>query len=539
MTENFGLSSGNLSSNQDLLKTAIENAKSWPFEEARRILNRIHHKTPEKGYVLIETGYGPSGLPHIGTFGEVARTSMVMNAFKQLSDIPIRLFAFSDDMDGLRKVPDNVPNQEMLRQHIGKPLTKIPDPFGKYESFGHHNNAMLRRFLDSFHFSYEFQSSTDWYMSGRFDATLRLVLAHYDEIMGIMLPSLRDERRATYSPFLPICPKTGVVLQVPIVSRDVEAGTITYRNEGLNEYVEVPVTGGHCKLQWKADWGMRWRAFDVDYEMSGKDLIDSVKLSSQICRALGGRAPENLTYELFLDEVGQKISKSKGNGLTIDEWLTYAPEESLSYYMFQAPRKAKRLYFDVIPRHVDDYLTFLEKFSQQIPSQKVDNAVWHIYDGQPPAPEKSGVSFGLLLNLASVCNSEDENVLWGFVSRYQPDATAEKMPMLARLIRYAIAYYRDYIKPTKHYRAPTLTEKTALLDLKNVLAGLDKATATAESIQSVVYDVGKHHNYEELRQWFSTLYEVLLGQKEGPRMGSFIALYGVDETIQLIAEKIS
>lgn len=511
-------------------------AKSWPFEEARRILNRVQHKTPNKGYVLFETGYGPSGLPHIGTFGEVMRTTMVRRAFQTLSAIPTKLYCFSDDMDGLRKVPDNVPNQDMLRQHLGKPLTRIPDPFGKYESFGHHNNAMLRRFLDSFGFDYEFQSSTEWYRGGRFDEALKLVLMHYDEIMAIMLPSLREERRASYSPFLPVCSRTGVVLQVPILSRDVDSATITYRDEVTGKLVEVPVTGGHCKLQWKADWGMRWRAFDVDYEMSGKDLIDSVKLSSQICRVLGGRAPENLTYELFLDENGQKISKSKGNGLTIEEWLTYAPQESLAYFMYQAPRKAKRLYFDVIPRNVDDYLTFLDKYPNQTLEQQIDSPVWHIHGGNLHKPE-SGLSFGILLNLASVCNTEDPMVLWGFVSRYQPGASPEKTPYLDKLIRHALMYYRDYVKPYKNYREADEMERKALLDLRHRLAQLPQ-DATAETIQTMVYEVGKSHPFEELRLWFATLYEVLLGQSDGPRMGSFIALYGVNEMIKLIDYRV-
>ncbi|WP_052045996.1 lysine--tRNA ligase [Candidatus Paracaedibacter symbiosus] len=518
-------------------RLAAQNAKSWPFEEAKRILNRIDHKTPSKGFVLLETGYGPSGLPHIGTFGEVVRTTMVRHAFQTLSDIPTRLFTFSDDMDGLRKVPDNVPNQEMLRQHLGKPLTQVPDPFEKYESFGHHNNAMLKRFLDSFGFEYEFQSSTECYKSGRFDEFLKLVLVHYDEILAVMLPSLREERRQTYSPFLPICETTGMVLQVPIVSRDIDAATITYREEGTGKLIEVPITGGHCKLQWKADWGMRWRAFDVDYEMSGKDLIDSVKLSSQICRIIGGRAPENLTYELFLDELGQKISKSKGNGLTIDEWLTYAPEESLAYYMYQSPRKAKRLYFDVIPRAVDDYLTFGSKFANQPKEDQVDNPFWHVHGGMSLTAE-SGLNFGILLNLASVCNADDASVLWGFVTRYQPEASPEATPFLNKLITYAIAYYRDYVKPKKQYRMPTELERQALVDLKTQLAALS-ATAKAEEIQAIVYQVGKNHNFVELRAWFAALYEVLLGQTEGPRMGSFIELYGIPETIKLIDEKVT
>jgi len=526
-----------LQENWQQWREAGMHAKAWPFEEARRILHRIHNQTPSKGYVLLETGYGPSGLPHIGTFGEVARSCMVRHAFQVLSDIPTRLFAFSDDMDGLRKVPDNVPNQAMLAQHIGKPLTQIPDPFGRFESFGHHNNAMLCQFLDSFGFDYEFQSSTEWYKSGRFDETLKLVLQHYDEVIAVILPTLGEERRATYSPFLPICPQTGHVLQVPIISRDMEAFTVTYLDPKTGQTVEVPITGGHCKLQWKADWGMRWRAFDVDYEMSGKDLIDSVRLSSQITHILGGRPPENLTYELFLDEHGQKISKSKGNGLTIEEWLKYAPWESLSYYMYQSPRKAKRLYFDVIPRHVDDYLTWVTKYTEQPTDQQLENPVWHVHAGHPPTLESS-LTFTLLLNLASVCNAEEASILWGFVTRYQPTASPESTPFLARLIDHAIHYYHDFILPSKVYRSPDDKEKAALIELKETLRTLGPNGDT-EELKTLVYEIGKRHSYENLRDWFSMLYQVLLGQPEGPRIWSFIALYGVKETIALIEEKVN
>jgi len=512
-------------------RTLAEQARSWPFEEARKLVARIGGALPEKGYVLFETGYGPSGLPHIGTFGEVVRTTMVRHAFTVLSDVPSRLFAFSDDMDGLRKVPDNVPNQELLAKHLGKPLTAVPDPFGTHESFGHHNNARLRAFLDQFGFQYEFQSSTECYRAGRFDAALRTVLEHYDEVMAVILPTLGPDRRATYSPFLPIDPKTGVVLQVPMIARDPAAGTVTYR-DGDGKSVEVPVTGGNCKLQWKADWAMRWFALGVDYEMSGKDLIDSVKLSSQICRILGGRAPEGFTYELFLDDKGEKISKSRGNGLTVEEWLRYAPQESLQLFMFNAPRKAKRLYFDVIPRHVDDYLTFLEKFPAEPPEKRLDNPAWHIHGGNPPAPE-GHVTFGLLLNLATVCNSEDPAVLWGFITRYAPDATPASAPILDRLVRHAIHYYVDFVKPTKRYRAPLPSERIALEDLAATLEKLP-AGADAETIQTEVYEVGKRHDFADLRAWFKALYEILLGRDQGPRMGSFIALYGKAETIALI-----
>jgi lysyl-tRNA synthetase class 1 len=508
-----------------------ENARSWPFDEARKLLARLGGATPEKGYALFETGYGPSGLPHIGTFGEVVRTTMVRRAFAELTDMPTRLFAFSDDMDGLRKVPDNIPNQEMVAQHLGKPLTAIPDPFGTHESFGHHNNARLRAFLDAFGFEYEFQSATECYKSGRFDATLLAVLSHYDEITQIILPTLGPERRATYSPFLPVCPKTGRVLQAPVIKQDPDAGTIVYRDDDGAE-VETPVTGGACKLQWKADWAMRWAALGVDYEMSGKDLIESVRLSGRICRVLGATPPEGFTYELFLDENGEKISKSRGNGLSVEEWLAYAPQESLALYMFNSPKKAKRLYFDTIPRHVDDYLTLLEKYADTDPAARRDNAVWHIHAGAPPAPE-GHVTFGLLLNLASVCNTEDPAVLWGFITRYAPDATPETAPILADLVGHAIAYYRDFVKPAKQYRAPDETERAALDDLAQALEALPPG-ADAETIQTEVYEVGKRHAFENLRDWFRALYETLLGQSQGPRFGSFVALYGKDESVALI-----
>ncbi len=518
-------------------RTAGLTARAWPFEEARKVVKRVGDAVPAKGYVLFETGYGPSGLPHIGTFGEVARTSMVRRAFAEISDIPTELFAFSDDMDGLRKVPDNVPNKDMLAEHLGKPLTQVPDPFGTHESFGHHNNARLRAFLDSFGFSYTFQSATDFYKSGRFDEALMQVLRHYDAVINVILPTLGPERRATYSPFLPICPRTGIVLQEPIVQHDADAGTVTYRDPQSGTLAEVPVTGGHCKLQWKVDWAMRWFALNVDYEMSGKDLIDSVNLSSKICRILGGRPPEGFTYELFLDENGEKISKSRGNGLAVEDWLKYAPPESLSQFMFQKPRAAKKLFFDVIPKAVDEYRTWIQKYPTQDPTQQLENPVWHIHGGEVPPPEVD-LSFGILLNLASVANADDKAVLWGFISRYQPSATPQTAPLLDRLAGYAVRYYQDFVKPEKAYRPPTEQERAALADLRTVLADAP-SDATAETLQNKVYEIGKQHGFENLRDWFRALYETLLGQSQGPRMGSFIALYGIDETIALIDEALA
>ncbi|MDP2619707.1 MAG: lysine--tRNA ligase [Hyphomicrobiales bacterium] len=515
------------------LAALAKDCRAWPFEEARKLLQRVEGRG-ERRPVLFATGYGPSGLPHIGTFGEVARTSMVRHAFRVLTEdrVETRLICFSDDMDGLRKVPDNVPNRALLARHLDMPLTRVPDPFGEHESFAAHNNARLRGFLDAFGFDYEFLSATETYVSGRFDETLLKVLERYDEVMEIMLPSLRAERQQSYSPFLPVCPRTGKVLQVPIVSRDVSAGTVSYDDPETGERMTVPVTGGRCKLQWKPDWAMRWVALGVDYEMAGKDLIDSVKLSGRICRALGGTPPEGFNYELFLDEKGEKISKSRGNGLTIEEWLRYASPESLSLFMFQAPRRAKRLYFDVIPKTVDDYLAFLETFAEQAPKERLSNPVWHIHSGEPPAPEP-GIGFAMLLNLVSASNSEDRGVLWGFIRRYLPGAGPETHPRLDELVGYAVRYFHDFVRPAKAYRPPSETERRALKELSDRLAELP-ADADGETIQTLVYEIGKTHPFENLRDWFKALYEVLLGESQGPRFGSFVALYGIAETRSLI-----
>ncbi|MCT8970707.1 lysine--tRNA ligase [Microbaculum marinisediminis] len=525
------------------LAALARDSRAWPFEEARKLIARRDTVGQDKT-VIFETGYGPSGLPHIGTFGEVLRTTMVRHAFRVLTEdtVPTRLICFSDDMDGLRKVPDNVPNQDLLRANLDKPLTQVPDPFGKFRSFGEHNNAMLRSFLDAFGFDYEFMSATDCYTSGRFDRALMTVLERYDEVMAVMLPSLREERQATYSPFLPVCPRTGKVLQVPIIERDVASGAIVYKDPETEKLVRVKVTGGACKLQWKADWAMRWYALGVDYEMAGKDLIDSVKLSSRICTILGGLPPDGFNYELFLDENGEKISKSKGNGLTIDEWLRYASPESLALFMYQAPRKAKRLYFDVIPRNVDDYLTFLEKYRAQAsgegskPEDLLANPVWHIHSGAVP---DAGVpiSFSMLLNLVSASNSEDRDVLWGFIRRYAPDASPQTHPRLDQLVGYAIHYFHDFVLPAKRYRAPSEVERAALAELSEKLAALPAGT-DAETIQNIVYEIGKTHPFDNLRDWFKALYEVLIGQSQGPRFGSFVALYGIDETRALIGRAL-
>ena len=518
------------------LRDAAMNSKAWPFEEARRVLKRYEKKDPEKGYVLFETGYGPSGLPHIGTFGEVARTTMIRRAFELVSDIPTRLFCFSDDLDGMRKVPDNVPQAGMLRENLQKPLTSVPDPFGEYPSFGDHNNAMLRRFLDTFGFEYEFISATEFYRSGRFDETLLRAAERYDAIMEIMLASLREERQQTYSCFLPIHPETGRVLYVPIRNVDAANGEITFDDEDGREWT-VPVTGGNVKLQWKPDFGARWAALDVDFEMYGKDHSTNTPIYDGICAALGGRPPEHFTYELFLDEHGQKISKSKGNGLSIDEWLTYAATESLSYFMYQKPKTAKRMHFDVIPKAVDEYHQQLRAFPGQSPDQQLNNPVWHIHGGDVPASNMV-VPFQMLLNLASVAGAKDKDALWGFIRRYAPDASPETHPDLDAAAGFAVKYFNDFVAPSRQFRAPTDKEQAALQDLAGRLAAWDQP-ADAEALQTMVFAVGTEHGFEPLRDWFQALYQVLLGADQGPRFGGFIALYGVDETRALIERALA
>ncbi len=535
------------------LSSMTEIPRVWPFEEARRLKDHVEARIQkgDKRVVLLETGYGPSGLPHIGTFGEVARTSWVRQAYTTLTGCSTRLLAFSDDMDALRKVPENVPQQDMLREFLGQPLSRVPDPFGRYESFAAHNNARLQSFLDSFGFDYEFASSTEYYKSGRFDTALKRVLEVHEEILQVILPTLGKERQATYSPILPLHPRTGEVMQVKIEAIDVTAGIVRWTDPTTQETFETPVTGGHAKMQWKADWAMRWYALGVDYEMSGKDLIESVHLSGKICRILGGTAPIGLTYELFLDEHGGKISKSKGNGLSIEEWLRYAPPESLAQFMFHQPQRAKRLYFDVIPKATDDYLTYVKKMGEvekenthkervnnDLNSDLYTNPAWFILKNchQDQIIENAGspISFAMLINLASVANAETSDVLWGFIRRYDPKVSVQTHSMLARLVDYALVYYTDFIRPAKTFRSPCEQERVALADLAECLRNIDGETMSTQELQNLVFDVGKRHHFEPLKAWFSCLYEVLLGQKEGPRFGGFIALYGIKETIALI-----
>jgi lysyl-tRNA synthetase class 1 len=513
----------------------IQSTSSWPFVEIRKLLKDRKDLIKSKNKITFQTGYGPSGLPHIGTFGEVARTTMMINALNHIQNIETDLITFSDDMDGLRKVPDNIPNNKILYENLGKPLTSIPDPFNKFNSFGEHNNEMLKDFLNKFNFKFNFKSSTENYKSGKFNNSLMRVLEKYEEIMEIILPTLRSERKKTYCPFLPICPSTGKVLEIALLEMNKKNGTVIFDNNGKK--LETQIINGNCKLQWKVDWAMRWFTFDVDFEMYGKDLTESAILSNKICKTLGKRPPNGFVYELFLDEKGEKISKSKGNGITIDQWLRYASPESLSLYMYQNPTRAKKLYSEVVPKAVDEYLSLIESFPNQETKKQLLNPIWHVHNGNPPN-EKIVMTFSMLLNLVGSSNAENKEILWKFIQRFHTDIKPENYPIFDQLTEYAINYFRDKVEPNKKYKVANDTERKALMNLAKKIESISQ-DMKPEDIQTLVYSTGKENGYEEkLREWFILIYEVLFGNKDGPRMGFFISFFGVKETIELINQKI-
>ena len=516
-------------------KENLDKTSAWPFVEAKKMLRERKSFIEKKGKITLQTGYGPSGLPHIGTFGEVARTSMMVNALNQLTDLPTEIITFSDDMDGLRKVPDNVPNQELLNANLHKPLTQVPDPFNKYNSFGEHNNEMLKNFLNSFNFRYNFKSSTSLYKSGYFNPTLQIILENYDGVMNIILPTLGKDRQRTYSPFLPIYPETGHVLEIPVLEIDKNNSKVVFDNNGKK--LEASILDGHCKLQWKVDWAMRWYALDVDFEMYGKDLIESAILSSKIINLIGKKNPSGFAYELFLDEKGEKISKSKGNGITIDQWLTYASPESLSLYMYQNPKRAKKLYKEIVPKAVDEYLDCIEKAKKQDELQLLMNPVWHVHNGQIPQ-EDSIMTFSMLLNLVETSNADSKELLWKFVKKYNPNISEKNSPIFDALVGYAIKYFNDVIKSQKKYKMPDEQERKALAALVNTLNTCNEQMSP-EEIQTLIYSTGKENGYaENLRDWFKLIYEVVFGDENGPRMGFFISFFGVNETKELILSKL-
>ena len=516
-------------------KENLDKTNAWPFVEAKKMLRERKSFIEKKGKMTLQTGYGPSGLPHIGTFGEVARTSMIVNALKQLTDLPTEIITFSDDMDGLRKVPDNIPNQKLLKENLHKPLTQVPDPFGKFKSFGEHNNEMLKDFLNSFNFDYTFKSSTLLYKSKFFNPSLKLILENYDGIMNIILPTLGKERQKTYCPFLPICQDSGNVLEIPVIEIDKKNSKIIFDNNGKK--LESSILDGNCKLQWKVDWAMRWYALDIDFEMYGKDLIESAILSTKIIKLIGKTNPSGFAYELFLDEKGEKISKSRGNGITIDQWLKYASPESLSLYMYQNPKRAKKLYKEIVPKAVDEYLDLIEKGKKQDELQMLMNPVWHVHNGNVPK-ENTIMSFSMLLNLVEASNADTKDLLWKFIKKNKPDIEEKNYLIFDGLVGYAIKYFNDVIKSQKKYKTPSQNEKLALESLVSTLENCNDKMSP-EDIQTLIYSTGKENGYaENLRDWFKLIYEVVFGDENGPRMGFFISFFGVKETKELIIKKI-
>ena len=516
-------------------KENLDKTNAWPFVEAKKMLRERKSFIEKKGKIILQTGYGPSGLPHIGTFGEVVRTSMIVNALKHLTDIPTEIITFSDDMDGLRKIPDNVPNKDILEKNLNKPLTKVPDPFNKFGSFGEHNNEMLKNFLSQFGFKYTFKSSTELYKSGQFNNSLKLILKNYEGIMNIIIPTLGKERQKTYSPFLPICPDTGKVLEIPVTEIDNNNSKIIFDNNGKK--LEKSILNGECKLQWKVDWAMRWFSLDVDFEMYGKDLIESAILSTKIINLLGKKNPSGFAYELFLDEKGEKISKSKGNGISIEQWLRYASPESLAMYMYPNPKRAKKLYSEVVPKTVDEYLTFIEKYPSQEIKDQIQNPVWHVHNGKPPK-EKIVMPFSMLLNLVGSSNADNKEIIWKFINRFHKEINPKENQILDGLTEYAINYFKDKVEPNKKFKRPNAEEKKALENLVKKLSKIEQ-TLSPEEIQTHVYTAGKENGYDEnLRDWFKLIYEVVFGEENGPRMGFFISFFGLNETIKLINTKI-
>jgi lysyl-tRNA synthetase class 1 len=508
---------------------------------ARKILKKINNKTPKKGYALFETGYGPSGLPHIGTFGEVVRTLFVKHAFECLApNIPTKLICVSDDMDGLRKVPSNIPNQNQVEKYLKQPLTSVIDPFEETSSYGEYMNMKLKSFLDFFSFDYEFISATENYKSGKFNNTMLLVAKNYEQIMKIMLPTLGEDRRKTYSPFMPIDSSTNHVLENGVKSIDAQKNTLQYADQS-NQEQEISIENGCCKLQWKVDFGARWFDFGVDFEIFGKDHLANEKIYKSICKSLGGTPPVTFCYEMFLSEDGAKISKSSGNGISVEDWLKYAPKESLALYMFQKPQTAKRLHFDVIPKAMDEYLSFLKSYHKATQEdQKISNPVFHIHFSNVPNNLEFDINYSLLINLASACNPENEDILWEFIEKYQKNLDKNNSPILSKMVKCAINYYNDFIKPNKHYHSPSHIETKAILQLSDNLKIWKEQNEPNNNLSNVVFDTARENGYDKktMKNWFNLLYKTLLGQNEGPRINSFIEIYGIDNFISLVQNKL-
>jgi lysyl-tRNA synthetase class 1 len=520
-------------------------AELWPREEARRLAERVAAYEPERP-VIFQSGFGPSGLPHLGTMAEILRPSFVRKAFHLIEPArPSRLIVFIDDLDGLRKVPENVPNRESVEQYLGMPVAKIPDPFGCCASFADHMVGLLGGFLAPVEVEYELMRAAEMYSSGRFDEGLKLILEKHEEIIAIIAPTLREENRAGWSPFMPICPKCGQVVERAVTAYHAERASVEFTCEksaggrpGCGFSGEQSVLGGMAKVQWKVDWALRWYVLKVDYELYGKDLTDSARLSGQILRVMGGRPPLGFPFEMFLDEEGRKVSKSVGRGVTVEQWTRYAPIEVLKFFLLLNPRRARKLFLEAIPQYVDEYLDAVREYAAASEEQRRESMLEFVIQSTTPRRFNSALSFGLMMNLVAALGSSDSDFIWKYLVRYdasiggEPDTEA----MGRRLMQCALNFYRDFIEPTKKLYTPSDAERAQLKTLDAYLR--ENQDASAEDIEKKIYDLGRE-NYEKPGKIFPLLYRSILGQERGPRLGAFIRLATPARIIELLDATIA
>ncbi len=515
----------------------------WPYEEARRLAERVSSYPPERA-VIFESGFGPSGLPHLGTMGEVLRPAYVQHAFQVLGQVleeadsssaayrrPSRLVVFIDDMDGLRKVPESIPNREASAAFLGQPVSRIPDPFGEcHPSFAAHMIALLEKFLEPVEVSYELMRSSEMYASGRFDDALKLILEKHAEIIRIVTPTLREENRAGWSPVMPLCPACGQINSTLVTAYHPERATVEFSCErsfggshGCGFRGEQSVLGGKAKVQWKVDWALRWYMLSVDYELYGKDLIDSARLSGQILRLLGGRPPLGFAFEMYLDEEGHKVSKSIGRGVGVEQWRRYAPIEVLKYFLILNPRRARKLFLESIPQYTDEYLDALRAWGAADRRARRNSPLEFVLQSQSARRFNSTLSFGLVMNLVAALGSSERELIWRYLVHYDPaiEGDADTMKLTRELMECALNFYRDFIEPAKFHYTPSDGEREQLRALSAWLA--QNGEAGAEDIEKAIYELGRQH-YDKPGKIFPLLYRVILGQERGPRLGAFIRL---------------
>ena len=524
----------------------------WPYEEARKVAERVARYEAGRP-AIFQSGFGPSGMPHLGTMAELLRPSYVRKAFERLAQSgsieparPARLIVFIDDMDGLRKVPENIPNRETTSFHLGEPVSRIPDPFGDcHPSFSEHMLSLLEKFLAPVEIEFELIKSTEMYGSGQFDEALKLILARHQQIIEIIAPTLREENRAGWSPVMPVCPSCGQVNSTLVTGYHPERASVEFsceKNIGGSKSCgfkgEQSVLGGKAKVGWKVDWALRWYALKVDYELYGKDLIDSARLSGQILKVLGGKPPLGFPFEMFLDEEGHKVSKSVGRGVTVDQWTRYAPIEVLKYFLLVNPRRARKLFLEAIPQYVDDYLDALRAYAAAPENERGNLPIDLVIQRTTPRRFDSELTFGMIMNLVSALGTGDRDLIWNYLTGYDPRIAGnpDTERMGKTLMECALNVYADFIEPTKKRYLPEANERDQLRALMEFLVG--NSGATAEEIEKKIYDLGRE-NYDKPGKIFPLLYRVLLGQERGPRLGAFIKLATPQRMIEILNNSLA